>query len=130
MSPEQLALRISRFQQAVTRLEEACGQPFSEFIRDSVIQRFKFCYELAWKMLKVKLEVEGIEASTPRQVIQESIAAHFFEDGNLWTEMLHMRNLTSHTYDEALAQHVFTFVCGEGRALFRSLRRESETWLP
>jgi nucleotidyltransferase substrate binding protein (TIGR01987 family) len=128
VSNERLKQRIEQFQRAVDRLRDACRQPENEFIRDSVIQRFEFSYELAWKMLKLKLEQEGIEAATPRAVIREAVAAHLLDDGNRWSEMLQKRNLTSHTYDDRLAREVYAFVCNTALPLFQALREESTAW--
>ena len=55
------------FLQAAQRLRETCTQPENEFIRDSVIQCSGFCFELGWKMLRLKLLEEGIEVNTARQ---------------------------------------------------------------
>lgn len=129
MDRQRLKQRISDFQQAVFRLEQACQQEENEFIRDSVIQRFEFCYELAWKMLKLKLEDEGIEARTPKETSQAAVAAGLIADGNLWTELQRMRNQTSHTYDEKLAREVYAFVCKTGLDLFKALLKESGSWL-
>ncbi len=128
MSKSDLSRSIELFVQAVQRLAEACARPEDPFIRDAVIQRFEFSYELAWKLLKRKLAGEGIEVGTPRQAIQQSVAAGLIEDGNLWTELLRMRNLTSHTYDEALAIRVYRFVCSEGLPAFRTLAKRAEEW--
>lgn len=38
---------------------------------DATIQRFEFCFELAWKLMKTVLEYEGIEANSPRSCIRE-----------------------------------------------------------
>ena len=51
MNTERFSQRRTDFQKAVTRLEEACAQPESSFLRDSVIQRFEFSWELAWSGL-------------------------------------------------------------------------------
>ncbi len=128
MSRERLQQRIQQFQRAVERLEEACAQPENEFIRDSVIQRFEFCFELAWKMLRLKLLDEGIEASTPRTVIREAIGARMLQDVDRWSEMLQKRNETSHTYDEALAREVYVFVCRTALPLLQALKEESARW--
>lgn len=113
---------------AVRRLEEACAQPFSSFIRDSVIQRFEFCWELAWKTLRLKLEAEGIIANTPRETWQQALQAGLIEDGNAWSEAQRKRNLTSHTYDEKLADEVYSYVLQEGLPLFCKLAAEAEKW--
>lgn len=113
---------------AVQRLDEACAQPFSSFIRDSVIQRFEFCWELAWKTLRFKLEVEGIITNTPREVWQQALQAGLIADGNAWSEAQKKRNLTSHTYDEKLADEVYGYVLKDGLPLFRKLAADVETW--
>jgi len=128
MRSQRLAQRIERFQRAVHRLEEACAQPENEFIRDSVIQRLEFCFEPAWKMLKHKLLEEGIDAPTPRAVIREAVSARLLEDGNLWSEMLHKRNLTSHTYDDDLAREIYDFVCATALPELQTLQRASSQW--
>lgn len=113
---------------AVQRLEEACAQPFSSFIRDSVIQRFEFCWELAWKTLRLKLEAEGIIANTPREVWQQALLVGLIADGNAWSETQKKRNLTSHTYDEKLADEVYGYVMKSGLSLFRKLAQDVEAW--
>jgi nucleotidyltransferase substrate binding protein (TIGR01987 family) len=128
MDKERLNERISDFLKALEQLEKASSLPKDEFIRDSVIQRFEFTHELAWKMLKLKLEAEGLTARTPRETVQESLQAGFIEDGNLWSDMQKMRNLTSHTYREILADEVYKFVANEGLQLFRKLAGKCQTW--
>jgi len=113
---------------AVQRLEEACAQPFSSFIRDSVIQRFEFCWELAWKTLRLKLEAEGIIANTPREVWQQALQAGLIVDGNAWSQAQKMRNLSSHTYDEKLADEVYGYVLNAGLPLFQTLAAGVKTW--
>ena len=118
---ERFQQRRADFQKAVTRLEEACAQPESSFLRDSVIQRFEFSWELAWKMLKLRLGFLGVEALSPRDVIRQSLQAGLIQDGNVQAEAQLHRNLTSPTHDEALAITVYGFVRGQGVALLRGL---------
>ncbi len=128
MNNQRLKQRIQQFQQVVSRLEDACAQPENEFIRDSVIQRFEFSFELGWKMLRLKLQEEGVDANTPRAVIREAVATGWLEDGNLWSLMLQKRNETSHTYDDALARQVYTFVCRQARPALKQLCQYSQAW--
>lgn len=120
--------RAEDFVKASRRLSEACEQPLDSFIRDSVIQRFEFCWELAWKTLKLRLEFLGIEALNPRDVFKEALAAGLIHDGNTWSEAQKMRNLSSHTYDEKLADQVYGFVKGKGDTLFQGLAIEVLAW--
>ena len=128
MSAQRLHERIEDYQRATRQLATALARPLDEFMRDSVIQRFEVAYELAWKMLKLRLEQEGVAAGTPRQVLQAALQAGFITDGNTWTELQANRNLTTHTYDEALAQRVYEFVHREGLALFEQLARRADEW--
>ncbi|MGH8530561.1 MAG: HI0074 family nucleotidyltransferase substrate-binding subunit [Nevskiales bacterium] len=130
MDSERLKERIADYLKALTQLENAARQPKNEFIRDSVIQRFEFTYELAWKLLKLRLEAEGVIARTPKETLQEALQAGFIEDGNLWTELQRQRNLTSHTYKEKLADEVYAFVTGTGLTPFRKLAGKATTWQP
>lgn len=113
---------------AITRLEEACAQPFSTFIRDAVIQRFEFCWELAWKTLKLRLEYLGIEALNPRDIFREALNKGLIHDGNSWSEAQKKRNLTTHTYDEKLANDVYEYLMNEGLSLFLQLKKEVAIW--
>ena len=128
MNNQRLNERIDDFTKASQRLSEACKQPLDSFIRDSVIQRFEFCWELAWKLLKLRLEVLGIVALNPRDVFKEALAAGLIEDGNAWSEAQRMRNLSSHTYDEKLAVLVYGFVTNEADAMFQALATTAQPW--
>jgi nucleotidyltransferase substrate binding protein (TIGR01987 family) len=128
MNIERFNERKQELIKAVQRLEEACMQPFSSFIRDSVIQRFEFCWELAWKTLRLKLESEGLLANTPRETWQQALQVGLIHDGNAWSEAQKNRNLTSHTYDEKLAEDVYRYILKEGYPLFHKLAGEAVKW--
>lgn len=128
MDSQRFLERKADFLKAVDRLEEACRQPKDAFLRDSVIQRFEFCWELAWKTLRMWLEHLGIEAGNPRDTWQEALKAGLIEDGNAWSALQKMRNLTSRTYDESLAEQVYAYIVADGQRLFRQLAGRAETW--
>lgn len=128
MNTERYNERRQELITTVQRLEEACAQPFSSFIRDSVIQRFEFCWELAWKTLRLKLEAEGIAVNTPRETWQQALQVGLIADGNAWSEAQKKRNLTSHTYDENLADEVYNYVLKQGLPLFRELVARVASW--
>ncbi len=128
MDMERLKERITDYLKALAQLEKAVAVPKDEFIRDSVIQRFEFTHELSWKMMKLKLEAEGLPVRTPRETVQEALQAGLIEDGNLWTDMQKIRNLTSHTYHEQLADDVYAFIVDQGLSLFQQLAERCRTW--
>ena len=120
--------RADDYAKVVRRLIEVYEQPYSSFMRDSAIQRFEMCWELAWKVLRLRLAREGIEALTPRQVFQEALQAGLISDGNAWSALQKKRNETSHTYDEELADEVYIFVRDTGLGLFIDLAKAVEAW--
>lgn len=128
MDDERFQQRKDDYARAVTRLGEACAEPFSDLLRDSVIKRFEFCWELAWKMLKAWLEHGGVETNNPRDTFREALLQGLIQNGNLWSDMQKMRNLTSHTYDEALADEVYRFIVSQGLTLLTQLAETSQTW--
>jgi nucleotidyltransferase substrate binding protein (TIGR01987 family) len=69
--------------------------------KEGVIQRFEYCFELAWKTVKDYLEASGLVFSTvtPRQVLKDAFAAKILKEGPVWMDMLDHRNLLSHTYE-------------------------------
>ncbi len=93
---------------ALTRLEGALAQPVNEYVRDSAIQRFEFTFELFWKSLKAYAEESGIEAYSPRDSVRTAFQLGLIQEHPDWFRMLEDRNLTSHTYNEATAETIYS----------------------
>lgn len=104
-----MALKSAEFAKAVGALERALALPQDDITRDASIQRFEFCVELAWKVSKRWL---GTDTSAPKQIIREMGQAGLIDDVVLWLEAIDQRNLSSHTYNEDLAQEVYAFASG------------------
>lgn len=94
------------FKKAVLKLQEALSQPKNDFLRDSTIQRFEFCIELAWKTSK---KIMGTRTSAPKDVIREMAQSSYIQNADIWLKAIDMRNLSSHTYKEDLAEQVYGF---------------------
>ena len=123
-----LAERSRDFLSALARLEEALAQPEDSFLRDASIQRFEFTYELAWKAIKLWLETQDIVVLSAKETLQAALEQGLMVDGNGWSQLHRMRNLTSHTYDEAQALIVYRFVKVDGVRLFSELAARVQTW--
>ena len=93
---------------ALTRLEGALVQPVNEFVRDSAIQRFEFTFELFWKSLKAYAEESGVEVYSPRDSVRTAFQLGVIQEHPDWFRMLEDRNLTSHTYNEATAETIYS----------------------
>ncbi|OPJ61885.1 nucleotidyltransferase substrate binding protein [Clostridium chromiireducens] len=104
--------KLNDFGKALLRLSEAIDESKnnskSSTLKDGVIQRFEFCYEICWKLIKYYLENEGIqEAKSPKSTFREGFKIGIIEDGEDWIDMLNDRNLTSHVYDEEVALDIY-----------------------
>ena len=80
-------------------------------LRDGVIQRFEFCFELAWKTLRRYLQVHGldrIDHLTNRELFRLGQEQAVIRNAETWFVFLRHRNLTSHVYNEAVAETVFS----------------------
>ena len=105
---------------ALARLEEglalARADPASDIIRDGVIQRFEFTYELSWKMLKRHLErvtadtgqadtmtfFQLIRAGSERGLVRSDV--------HEWKRFRDARGITSQIYDLDKALEVFAVI--------------------
>jgi nucleotidyltransferase substrate binding protein (TIGR01987 family) len=81
-----------------------------EIIRDSVIKRFEYSIDSFWKFLKDFLQhKQGIEAAaSPSKVFRQCLDARVLSDQEYiqMLKIIEARNLTSHTYNEALADEI------------------------
>jgi nucleotidyltransferase substrate binding protein (TIGR01987 family) len=103
--------RVALAEKALATLEEVMTIMTPTAIeRDAAIQRFEYTFEAVWKAAKqMLLDIEGIDAGSPKSVIRACREIGLFDDSTavLALEMADDRNLTVHTYDEALAANIF-----------------------
>ena len=92
---------------------------------DATIQRFEFCFELAWKLMKAMLDYEGIEASSPRSSIREGWKQAMIDNAEDWLQMQEQRNLSSHTYNESTAQDIYEKICSKYIGLLTAFEQEA-----
>ncbi len=84
----------------------------SQLEKEGIIQRFEYTFELAWKVLKDKMENDGIilDQISPKAVIRQAFAAKYINNPDTWLKMIGDRYLMSHTYDfikfEAVIQSI------------------------
>lgn len=109
----QLDTDFAKLGKAVSRLREVASWPPSHDGRvEAAIQCLEFVVELYWKLLKHMLRLKEQVATTPRDVFRAAFAAGWIDDDDLWVRMLKDRNLSSHTYNEALAAEILGRIPG------------------
>ena len=97
--------RFENFDKSYKLLKKYSNQSIkTELERAGIIQFFEMTFELAWKVLKDYLESEGYIVKSPRETVKQAFQIGLIENGHIWIDALANRNLTTHTYDEELAQ--------------------------
>lgn len=92
---------------AVDRLAEVLREPATIIARDAAIKRFEFTFDLSWKVLKAYLEERhGVSCASPLTCLREAFRVGVITD-EAWVELVKLRNLTAHTYNETVAVEVY-----------------------
>ncbi|MGN2370196.1 nucleotidyltransferase substrate binding protein [Clostridium sp. ZBS14] len=96
--------RFENFDKSYKLLKKYSNKPIiTELERAGIIQFFEMTFELAWKVLKDYLESEGYMVKSPRETVKQAFQIGLIDNGHIWIDALSNRNLTTHTYDEELA---------------------------
>lgn len=111
-----MAVDLSPLLKAIARLEEglerAAAEPEDSIVRDGLIQRFEFTYDLTHKMLRRVMEQTAADPGEIDRLSFPTLIRVATEQGLVeqgwpkWQDFREMRNITSHTYDEAKAKTV------------------------
>ena len=102
---------LSHFKQMFTSLEKALALPKDDIVRDSVVKRFEYSYELAWKLLQRALEEDlgsaTVDGLPRRELFHIGAEKRLIADVAPWFEYHRLRNLSSHTYNEEIAEEMY-----------------------
>ncbi|MCC8416431.1 MAG: HI0074 family nucleotidyltransferase substrate-binding subunit [Rickettsia endosymbiont of Gnoriste bilineata] len=109
MKNPKIELGLSKLSRALISLEDIASKPQQEDRSniDASIQRFEFTIALFWKLLRAILESKGVEVQYPKDVLREAFKGRLIDHEQEWLKMLLDRNITSHTYDEQLADKIY-----------------------
>jgi nucleotidyltransferase substrate binding protein (TIGR01987 family) len=110
-------LDLSSFTKALERLDRAViraqANPEDEELRDATIQRFEYCFELSWKMLKRQLEADvpdpaSVDRMSFKEMMREGFERGYIGDPEEWFLFREHRNTVAHVYNQEKAKIVFT----------------------
>ena len=109
--------RFQNYQQALARLSEAVAlshqRALSDLEEQGLIQAFEFTHELAWNVLKDYLEAQGfVELIGSKNATRQAFKNGLLQDGEAWMDMIKARNLTSHTYQDKIAEDIVKDILG------------------
>ncbi len=108
-------LDLSPLRQALASLERGLVRHRTnladEEVRDGCIQRFEYCFELSWKMLKRQIELElgntaEVDGYSKRTLFRVAAERGLIGSPEPWFVYLVQRNKTSHAYDAQVAMEV------------------------
>ena len=102
-----MSVRLIQLGKALRRLREALDLTPSDVARDAAIQRFEFCADLAWKAVQATAREMGRDCRFPKDCLRLAFEAGWVDDEAGWLRLWEDRNLTSHTYDEELAEPIY-----------------------
>ena len=121
--------RFENFDKSYKLLNKYAKQPIStELERAGIIQFFEMTFELAWKVLKDYLEAQEYLVKSPRETVKQAFQIGLIDNGHIWMDALSNRNLTTHTYDEELANkmtnEIITMYLPELDKMYEKLSKE------
>ncbi len=106
---------LSTLNKSLTIYKDYHGTDVEEVARDSSIQRFEYCVELFWKFLKAFLQEKEqvkLEGLSPRKILESALNAKLLnkKEFGIMIQALKDRNLTSHMYNEELADKLIEVI--------------------
>lgn len=101
-------MNLKPLRKALSSLKEILAQPKDKFIVAGTIQNFEFTFELAWKAMQRFLKLKGVDTGSPNQVLRAAHKEGLIDDLELWLRFLKNRNLSVHTYNEDVAEEVYS----------------------
>jgi nucleotidyltransferase substrate binding protein (TIGR01987 family) len=85
--------RFANFQRAFLLLRQAIEsdiENLNQLKKEGIIQRFEYTFELAWKVLKDKMENDGImlDKISPKAIIKQAYQAKYIHEPESWLRMV------------------------------------------
>lgn len=103
--------KLKSAKKALQSFEKILDIEFSDIVRDSCIQRFEFTFEICWKATKEFLKNEhGLDVNSPKQAFKTAFKIALIQEEECMElcNLCDLRNLTSHTYIEAVADEIYS----------------------
>jgi nucleotidyltransferase substrate binding protein (TIGR01987 family) len=108
---ERVRERLAIAGKALQTFLDILQEPKSGIVRDAAIQRFEYTFEAVWKSVQIYLRtVESLEAGSPKAAIRFSHQVELLteDQARRALAMADDRNLTVHTYNETLAERIYS----------------------
>ena len=120
--------RLDNFQRALATLQRAIdlgqSRPLSELEEQGLVQAVECAHELRWLLIRDFLVDQGVAGiSGSRDAVREAVVRQLLPQGDetVWMAMIRSRNLTSHTYNPAVAREIADLIVDRYGPVFQQL---------
>lgn len=109
--------RFKNYQKALLQFNKiftlSKEKSLSDIEKDALIQRFEYTHELAWKVVQDFFKGKGDEKIFgSRDATRLAFNNGIIVNGQAWMDMIKDRNLSSHVYNEEVAESVTEHILG------------------
>jgi nucleotidyltransferase substrate binding protein (TIGR01987 family) len=117
--------RLNNYTLALRRLADAVElaeqRPLTSLEQQGLIQAFEFTHELAWNVMKDYFYWQGNSAiAGARDATREAFSKGLVDEGEGWMAMIKSRNLSSHTYNQNVADAIVGAVIAQYYPLLKA----------
>lgn len=118
--------RLNNFSKALAQLAKFIAKgDLNELEKQGLIQCFEYTYELAWNTLKDFYENQAeTDIQGSKDAIRLAFKRGLIDNGEAWMSMIKSRTLTSHTYNEDLADQIVTVILNSYYREFVELQKK------
>ncbi|MGB9499509.1 MAG: nucleotidyltransferase substrate binding protein [Dissulfuribacterales bacterium] len=118
--------RFANYKKALQQLSRFIVKgELNEFEVQGLIQCFEYTYELAWNMIKDFYESQGeVNIQGSRDAIRLAFKRGLIDAGEVWMKMIKSRTLSSHTYNEEIAEEISDAICKDYYSEFIELQKK------
>lgn len=114
-------------QKDVNIKNEDSKEVLEEIIKEGLIQRFEYTFEMSWNVIKDYGLYQGnSEIGGSRDAIRYAFSLNLISDGDKWMDMIKSRIKTSHTYNEETANEIYLKIINEYHPAFLKFQEEME----
>lgn len=89
MDAEYIESKVLEWKKALFTLKSALDiEKINDLERDGAIQRFEYCFELSWKVLKIIIKNQNsLDILTPKEVFKKAFKTGLIENELIWEDI-------------------------------------------
>lgn len=112
---DKLKYSVDILDKSYIETEKAIKENINDILKNTlisgIIQNFEVVYELSWKFIKRNLEynetASEINALSRKNLYRYAYSKNMIKDIDTWFKFHALRNESSHTYNEAIANDIY-----------------------